>query len=131
MNCYNEALKIFESHVGSESTYSDQLDAVGKYLWKSKWKGVLPSDAEMPRKGYYIINVDKREDPGSHWMAVCDNMLYDSFGRYQSKLVPHVRTMDETEHNAEQGNLEENCGARSLAWIFVYDAMGREIAHSI
>jgi hypothetical protein len=114
------------------STYNSDLDVVGKHLWPAEWSGVCPSDKYQPRqtKPYAIINVDKSNEPGSHWMAICDGLVYDSFGRKTSSLVD-IEHLADTDPDAEQDAAEENCGQRCLAWIWVYDKLGREAAKLI
>ena len=52
---------------------------------KTGFKGVLPIDLLPSRQtGSYVINLDKHDQPGSHWVAVYDDgekvEYFDSFG---------------------------------------------------
>ena len=81
--------------------------------------GVFSKDT-LPKKlthKYYIVNVDTSKQPGSHWVALVDNIFYDSFGR-ESSLIG--RGMVSTNDNIEQDIYEENCGQRSLAYILTH-----------
>jgi hypothetical protein len=130
MKQYEAALNIFEKTLGNVVTYSNDLDAVGKHVWGKKFKGVFSSDEKIP-KGYSIVNTDKRSEPGTHWLAVCGDIIYDSFGRKIHKLSKDLAQFKNTELDAEQTAKEENCGARCLAFIFVYDTLGKDYAMRI
>ena len=75
-------------------------------------------------RGYAIVNLDKHDMPGSHWVAMADSMVYDSFGR-------DVGLGETTERDVEQGRREDNCGQRCVAFLCVYHAYGPEIAYFI
>jgi hypothetical protein len=120
---------VFVKQLGNGVTYSLHLNDVGRHVWPKKFKGVFASDDKIPATGYCIVNVDKRDMPGSHWIAICNSLVYDSFGRKTSKLTPHmIGNFRDTEYDAEQDDKEENCGSRCLAWIHVYDTMGASYA---
>ena len=138
---YRKKLKIVEGIVGTKSTWLNQLDALGKKLFKNKFHGVYPSD-EIPTLGrgqYCIVNVDKRGESGSHWIALAKYgsklLFYDSFGRKGIKLIPMAGNGNgvvvDTDRDVEQDFLEENCGARCLAWIWVFDECGGKTASLI
>jgi hypothetical protein len=143
LKAYNAALKEFTKQLGNGVTYNMHLNDVGKHLWPKKFTGVYASDDTIPKSGYCIVNVDKRHMPGSHWIAICGgdgssggdgsrSLVYDSFGRKTSKLTPHMLgKFQDTDYDAEQKDSEENCGSRCLAWIHVYDTMGRAAAKLI
>ena len=87
---------------------------------------------------YCIVNVDKSDMPGSHWMAIAKDteggkgaILYDSFGRKNSKIIPSLQFSGnggiiDCDRDAEQKISEDNCGARSIAWLIMYDTFGRD-----
>lgn len=126
---YNAALKIFRKQLGVSATYSTDLDKIGKHLFGSLWGGVFASDQDIPKQGYCVVNVDKSNESGSHWLAVCDRIVYDSFGRKIKKLIPHLQGIrDIVDRDPEQTKQQEDCGPRSLAFIWVYDRLGKEYA---
>ncbi len=94
---YNHILKtIGHKLLGSDTTYLDDLNDVGKRLFGNKFVGVFPSD-RIPRlknNQYVILNLDKEGKSGSHWVAVVKHnnksFLYDSFGRRASKIIPSL-----------------------------------------
>ena len=50
-----------------------------------KFRGVYPIDLLPKRQqGVYVINLDKHDEPGSHWVAVYDDgkigEYFDSYG---------------------------------------------------
>ena len=90
---YNYYLNLLEKVLGKGETYGDDLDNVGKKLFENKWRGVYPSDRVPKLKDgdMAIVNLDKHDEPGSHWIAVAlrkNNLLvYDSFGRSTSRIL--------------------------------------------
>ena len=64
----------------------------------------------MREHGCWISNAGTRLGGGMHWLAQCDDMIYDSFGR---------EAYGDLSGDAEQAMLDANCGQRSLAWLWV------------
>jgi hypothetical protein len=140
---YNHILhNVVEPLLGKESTLSTDLERVGKKLLGAKFKGVYASD-KIPKLNdlacYCIVNVDRSNEPGSHWMSIAKDtegdgaILYDSFGRKNTKIIPSLRftgngRIIDTDKDAEQKKSEDNCGSRSMAWIILYDTFGRDAA---
>jgi hypothetical protein len=62
-----------------------------------------------------------------------DSMLYDSFGRDHSKIIPSLRysgngrIINDTS-DAEQNIKQTDCGARSIAFLVFFDRYGPENA---
>jgi len=132
---YEQYLKQIESKYGNMETNSDELHKIGKKLFKRKFAGVFASDQIPQMRGgqYAIVNLDDSSQPGSHWVSLVkesDKMyVYDSFGRKTIKILPNLiqsgnGVVMETENDAEQKKVEENCGQRSLASLCVYDNYG-------
>jgi hypothetical protein len=128
--------KIVKPMVGNKSTYQSDLEKAGAKLLGTKFKGVFPSD-KIPRlnnlKSYAILNLDKSNMPGSHWVSIAHDKgttyLYDSFGRHGTKIIPMLYhsgngRIKNTDLDAEQVERETNCGARSLAWLLFFDKYG-------
>lgn len=138
---YNDELKKVQKIVGTGLTYSTDLNKTAKKMFGSKFNGVYAADQvnQLQKDGYFIFNLDKSNQPGSHWIAVIKNdsgiMVYDSFGRSSKQIIPNIyvitHNVKDTEHDAEQKILEENCGARALAFLEVYHKHGPEIASMI
>ena len=138
---YDQLFKKMVGLLGNKVTYNTDLDRVGKQVFKDKYAGTFASD-QLPqltdRVPYCILNVDKSHEGGSHWIGVCkvprsgDVMIYDSFGRKSSELIPHVKSAGgqivDTDYDAEQRDEETNCGARCMAWIALFDEMGPDAA---
>ena len=96
------------------------------------WRGIYAKDGpwkEKIGKGYMIVNLDSKGQPGSHWVAVAGRLLYDSFGR--KSILGESNGLQDVERDAEQRNAEDNCGQRCLAWLGVYRVLGPEIAYTI
>ena len=140
---YNKILKQVEGHIGKDTTYSETLDDLGSSLFGEKFAGIFPSDkipALSDKTPYCVLNVDKSNQPGSHWVSLVKHgnhcIFYDSFGRKGSKLIPDLlfsgngRLID-TDKDKEQKIKETNCGARALAFLVFYDKFGAKKALKI
>ena len=125
--------------LGNTTTYTDQLNRIGKKYLKSKFWGAYPAD-QIPnltnKKPYAILNLDKSDGPGSHWIAVAksnkDTIVYDSFGRKSIKIIPSLKSgtgqIIDTDYDKEQTPDELNCGSRSLSFLILIDNWGSEMA---
>ena len=83
-----------------------------------------------------IINLDDSKGPGSHWVAVFrlgrDLIVYDSFGRESKKILSKLKTgglrVRDSDYDAEQGELQNSCGQRSVAWLIFCNKYGVDSA---
>ena len=145
---YNYILKnIVEPILGNKSTYLSNLNKLGQKILGSKFHGVYASD-RIPQltqsTPYAILNLDKTGEPGSHWVAVAksginreNTFLYDSFARKSKIIIPglfqsgngKIKNIDISD--IEQRITEENCGARSITWLLLFDNFGEEKAKLI
>lgn len=110
-------------------TNTTELDHIGKTLFGDKFNGTVPLDhLDKEKDGYWIVNTDTSDKGGEHWFGVVIDpeykkpLVYDSFGRKLLHQLPH------TENDPEQKEEEENCGARTIAWLLTYDLGGRSLA---
>ncbi len=140
---YNDLVGFMIKMLGNKSTFSDNLDKVGRKKLGTKFHGVYPSD-KIPKlnriKPYAVINLDNSRKPGSHWVAIAWNdnaryhMVYDSFGRKTQKILPNFynqrggKKIIDTEYDAEQRIKEDNCGQRCLAWLMCVDKFGFDLS---
>jgi len=136
---FNKCLEQHHKEIGNKTTFSTTLDEQGKKYFKNKWLGVFARDKFIKKlpleKGKYaIVNVDKSNQPGSHWLGVVTLggskiMLWDSFGRkeisdlFQNVVIPDM--------DKDQTNEQIDCGQRSLSWLNVYDMLGGKAAMEI
>jgi hypothetical protein len=140
---YKKFLHNVESILGNQTTFSTDLNRVGKSLLKSKFAGVFPAD-QIPkltkRTPYAIANLDTSDESGSHWIALARKdgkvYFYDSFGRPDKSILPLLGksgngVVVDTDHDREQGFAETNCGARSMAWLLLFDKYGVNMAMKI
>ena len=139
---YDHALKRMEEQLGTGVTYGGDLERVGKEYLGKKFAGVYPADM-LPlltkKCPYAILNLDKADMPGSHWIAVkymggerC--LVYDSFGRATQRIIPSLAeryTTVDADDDAEQENREDNCGSRSLAFLIIDDVFGSKMSRKI
>lgn len=135
-------------------TTSSELQQIGNHLFGSKFLGVYPQNClpmdYMKQNKYAIINTDKKRDsrgrlnPGTHWVSIAgyDNgkiMIFDSFGRPTSKLLKHLYSQikknnlkyKDTEYDAEQHWIQENCGQLCMTWLVFFDKYGADKAKFI
>lgn len=135
---YNKILKSVKKRVGGKTTYLGQLDRAGKDIFGSRFHGVYPSD-KIPkltdRKPYAILNLDRSDESGSHWIALAkvgnNSIVYDSFGRHHTKIIPSLLysgngKLISTDDDQEQHIMATDCGARSLAFLLFLDKHGAE-----
>lgn len=131
---YDYVLKHVETIIGNKVTSGYQLDDLCRKSFGNQWAGVYPAD-RIPElnaeKCKAIYNADKFGEPGSHWMALFydkdsgHTYSYDSFGRglktdrvYNNvRKSQRLKLKESQEFDAEQTMKEENCGARSAAWL--------------
>ena len=84
---YNQVLKLVEHQLSNKTTYQRDLLKFGKRVFGDKFVGVFASDRipKLKEGQYAILNLDKSDEPGSHWIAVAmknnKTHVYDSFGR--------------------------------------------------
>jgi putative methionine-R-sulfoxide reductase with GAF domain len=127
---FNQYLNHIHKIMGhNRSTYANELQHFSKKMFKHKFKGVYASDKypKLKKNQSMIINVDKSNEPGSHWLGVyCyDNnryLIFDSFGRPSVKLIPHfgsgINLMD-TDYDKNQLKSQSDCGQRCIAFLNV------------
>lgn len=134
-------LRKVEKMVGKGTTFGSQLKKAGKTLLGKRFAGVFASNKIPCFKGdqeFAILNLDKSWQPGSHWIGLArenknDYIIYDSFGRKSSKIIPSVFSKTngyiiDVDPDPEQRITEDNCGQRSLAWLVIYDKYGPGVA---
>lgn len=137
MTRYKAVLSKMYRRLGRGITTDRQLSRVGRSIFGSDYLGTFAQDSfpktsiKSNQPTYFIINVDKRDKPGTHWVAIYWSgtkfHIYDSFGRSSRKLLPHfVKTIGykfaDADPDAEQARKEYSCGSRSMAWLqFVRD----------
>ena len=133
MELFQTYLDLIEKCIGHKNaTFTSELERIGKTLFPQKFLGVFARDKKPPlsHNGYMIVNLDNSNEPGSHWIAIANDMFYDSFGRSARQLKFHEDFIS-TEDDPEQALHELNCGARCLAWLCVYHTAGPLIAYTI
>jgi hypothetical protein len=123
---YKKKLATEEKKLGRGITYDEDLAARGRELFGAKFNGVYPADVTRPFRGYSIVNLDGKNEPGSHWVAEANTLIYDSFGR--NGILRGSGVDQYTDPDAEQKVQEDNCGQRCLAWLCVYHDMGEKAA---
>jgi len=138
MNEYKIILKQIQKILGNSTTDNIQLNEICNDLFKSKWLGCCSIDTIQDKKGYQIINLDLSNGPGTHWIGSVNDgeqtIIYDSFGDLnQLPRNKYIRILNPkfTEDDKEQGLNESNCGQRCVAWLMVYDLLGKDVALTV
>jgi len=141
---YNHILNhIVEPLLGNNTTFNDGLHRFCKRVLKDKFVGVFPANripqltAQHP---YAILNLDDHGMPGSHWVGIMyiginKVMIYDSYARRGSKILPHVKNIYkhivDTEYDREQTISEKNCGQRCIAWLCLGEYFSKSLCKYI
>ena len=97
----------------NHTTNSTELNDAGEKLFGELWDGALGRN-EVQQKykgGVAIVNMDKKQyglSNGTHWICLVK-------GHYYDPLLPNGKEMD-----IEQGDNEQNCGQRCVAYAMLY-----------
>ena len=136
---YKYSLREIERILGAGITNSKQLTELGKCLLDNKYKGTYAVDRlpKLKHNDCCVINLDRSHQPGSHWVAVYKHenkyCIYDSFGRKSNKILKSLKQLKiiDSDYDAEQMVQEDNCGQRSLTWLWCVYKVGIENALKI
>jgi hypothetical protein len=98
------------------------LDIIGKliipdYIGSVSYEASKDNSFRL-KPGSYLLNTDTSDKPGTHWLAMIikpngKRIIWDSYGRkkYQTK---------EMDLDPQQTKKQEDCGIRSLSWLYLY-----------
>lgn len=137
---YNKLLThITHKLLGNNTTFMGELNNIGNRLFKKKYIGTFASDRipVLKNNEMVILNLDKTGQSGSHWIAVKkigkNAYVYDSFGRKSYKIIPSIfnsgnGNIIDTDYDAEQNINENDCGARSMAFLILITYFGVDYA---
>lgn len=158
---YNDTLNgIMYPILGKKLTWGRDLNKLGLKLFNGQFAGVFPSDRMPPlglnpgggmvnstnvnkrSKLYAVMNLDNSQQPGSHWIGLAYHpptqkiWVYDSYGRPTQEIVPSLvkefgNKLRQVDDDAEQKILEDDCGARVMAWLYIFDRKGVNVAKLI
>ncbi len=134
---YNWLLKnVTVPALTNRTTYGKDLHDFGKMAFGDKFHGVYMAD-EIPsdfnaRRPYGVVNLDRSDKEGSHWIGVAfqrpgNLMVYDSFGAMHKtppELIAKYGQSTVTNPDAEQKLHQDNCGARVMAWLQLFERFG-------
>ena len=124
---YKKTVKQIEKILKNNGiTNSKQLTDVGRELFGKLYRGTFPVD-KLPKLKHNeccIINLDTSGMIGSHWVSVYkyrdEYCIYDSFGRKTTEILPslkHLKHLD-SDYDIEQQMIQQNCGQRSISWLY-------------
>ena len=134
---YESILKNVEDVLGNKTTYSGDLDIFCKKYFGNRFKGVFPSDMVpiLNTNELCIINLDKSNQSGSHWVALAnengDLYFYDSFGRKQENIINISGGTKYDTQDGEQKEYETNCGQRAITFLIIGKHFGFDLAIEI
>ena len=123
---YDHALREATGLIGHDDMTSRPELPIGRQLFAGRFAGVYAL-GEKPKltaaKPYAIWNT--ANPPGKHWRAMAhdpsgSDIVYDPLGGGVG-----------TDPDAEQSDVEQNCGQRALAFLIVCDRDGLAVARKI
>lgn len=125
-----------------------KVPGTGKGATGTRWIDSANVSAKSPL--YLITNLDDSNMPGSHWVALAYDIpdeslgkkqgliwVYDSFGRKTGDILPQLakqfgkNNLRMADDDAEQKLIEDDCGARCLAFLYIFDRHGSDVAKFI
>jgi hypothetical protein len=140
---YDYLLEKMVLEVGNGTTYSTDLYKIARKYLGGEFHGVYASDL-IPKlskfKRFAILNLDQSNEPGSHWIGCVflkpkHVLVFDSFGRRSSSIIPSLlkkySRVQDTDYDIDQRTSEDNCGARTLAWLLLHKIKGKKYSQLI
>lgn len=125
-------IKVLRFQYGNGAKNTDELEKLGKHYIGKKFLGAFAYDEyplNAPNKTYAILNTDNKD--GEHWVGIYKDKnnlhVYDSFGRHTNNILKKFTDKAEQlgynivdcDYDCEQGNYQNDCGLRSLAWLMI------------
>jgi len=132
-----QLMKVLRYQYGNGAKNTDELNKLGKYHIGKKFIGTFAYDEypfNAPDKSFAIINTDNKE--GVHWVGLYKDKnklyIYDSFARQVNNLLNKFTDSAQrlgyqvigTNLEGDQGNYQDDCGLRSLAWAMLTNKYG-------
>ena len=136
LSFFNKTKKNIISLYGNKGLDNYQIDEIGKKYLKNKFKGVFAVNNIPFKPGLYIVNTDKANKPGLHWIAVKQTKtkiyIYDSFSRKSSNILKILydkaikKGLKIIDVNTEtyQYDKSEVCGPISLSFLIKMNTFG-------
>lgn len=132
---FNVALDQMTGQLGTKATFNDDLHKMGKRYFGKQFRGVFSADTvpKMKKGECCIANLDKKGQPGSHWVALARNgkhyLFFDSFGRHHTQIIPSIKGLGkikDTDLDVDQHYSQLDCGPRCLAWLCLNQYLGEK-----
>ena len=143
LSFFNKTKKNIISLYGNKGLDNFQIDEIGKKYLKNKFKGVFAVNNIPFKPGLYIVNTDKANKPGTHWIAVKQTKtkiyIYDSFSRRSSKILKilydkaikkGLKIID-VNTETDQYDKSEVCGPISLSFLITINKFGIKYGYII
>ena len=140
---FNKTKKKIINRWGKSALDNQEVQKIGEEYLGNKFKGVYPSDRLEFKPGYYIINVDKFGEMGSHWVGIIIKnktmYVYDSYARKTNKLINHLYDkakklkykIVDINKKSDQHPKSEVCGGISISWLSTVDKYGMKAGKAI
>ncbi len=132
---FNKFKKNYIKILGNKALYASEIHDFCLMKF-SPWNGCHAQDKIVLKPGYQIINVDKSNQSGSHWISIYITTktvyIYDSFGRPSDKLLKYLTRKlksykikwRDSDYDAEQFGYSEICGQLCISWLACIDSYG-------
>ena len=136
LSFFNKTKKNIISLYGNKGLDNYEMDKIGKKYLGNKFKGVFAVNNIPFKPGLYIVNTDKANKPGLHWIAVKQTKtkiyIYDSFSRKSSnilkilydKAIKKGLKIIDVNTETDQYDKSEVCGSISLSWLITINKFG-------
>ena len=138
---YEQNLMMIEDLIGASTTNNFQIYKICRLLFDSRFLTCSTSD-DWPKYVFnnqmFILNVDDSSKNGSHWCAFYKYLgkfyAYDSYNRNVKHLSKWWRNKNIISANTDRDqsyNNENNCGARCISWLIMFDKYKTKIINII
>ena len=126
---YTQYLKDIEAIIGTDVTMSNDLEVLGSTLFGQRFRGVFAHNKipALSASDLCIANLDDDHEEGTHWVGIAGDLCYDSFARTGIGFDNYKQT----ERDVEQRVHENNCGARSMAFLCIVFVYGKKASYYV
>ena len=143
LSFFNKTKKNIINKYDNKGLDNYQIDEIGKKYLKNKFKGVYAVDNLLFKPGLYIVNTDKANKSGTHWVGLKITTkriyIYDSFSRKSSKILKilydkaikkGLKIID-VNTETDQYDKSEVCGPISLSFLITINKFGIKYGYII
>lgn len=144
---YKLVLNLLRKKYNHNEKWSNEIDSIMKTLIGSKAKKTIGwneyNSTKSNKGNYTVINTAASNQEGVHWVGIYQRgsniFMYDSFGRHSNnilhqfveKMKQQGNEVIDVTHIGDQGQYQNDCGLRAIAWLFLVKMGGLNYALSI